>query len=382
MNPRDLAFAALLFAAAAGMPSAASVAAVPAAVAGIRVPSLAPMIRKVSPAVVNIATRGVSSASGAHDLLREDPFYNRFFHSPPGQGPDEQPFQSAGSGVIVDARHGYILTNAHVVDHASEITVALEDGRSLKAKLVGIDTPTDIAVVQVDAHGLTQIHLGDSSRLAVGDFVVAIGNPFGLPHTVTSGIVSGLKRSGFSPDDFEDYIQTDASINPGNSGGALLNLRGDLVGINTAILSGSGDNIGIGFAIPVDTAARVMRQLIEYGAVDRGQLGVAMYAVTPQVAHSLGLPRATGGLVEQVSPGSPAAKAGLRAGDVITAVAGHRVASNADLRDALGFLRVGDEVTIDLLRNGRPERRRAVLADTLAPAPARAPSATPARLYH
>jgi Do/DeqQ family serine protease len=382
MNLRDLACSALLLAAATGISSAPAFAALPAAVAGMRLPTLAPMIRKVSPAVVNITTRGASSRSGAHDPLREDPFYNRFFHSPPGQGPDEQPFASAGSGVIVDALHGYILTNAHVVDHASNITVTLEDGRNLNARLVGIDTPTDIAVVQIDARGLTQIHLGDSSRLAVGDFVVAIGNPFGLPHTVTSGIVSGLKRSGFSPDDFENYIQTDASINPGNSGGALVNLRGDLVGINTAMLSGSGDNIGIGFAIPVDTAARVMRQLIEYGAVDRGQLGVTMYAVTPEVAHSLGLAKATGGLIAQVSPGSPADKAGLRAGDVIIAVAGQRVASNADLRDALGFLRVGDAVTIDLLRNGRPERRRAELADTLAPAPAGAPGVPRVRLHH
>jgi Do/DeqQ family serine protease len=379
MNLRDLTCSALLFAVATVIPSAPAFAALPAAVAGMRLPTLAPMIRKVSPAVVNITTRD-ATASGAHDR-REDPFYNRFFHSPPGQGPDEQPFASAGSGVIVDALHGYILTNAHVVAHASEITVTLEDGRNLKARLVGIDTPTDIAVVQINARGLTQIQLGDSSRLAVGDFVVAIGNPFGLPHTVTSGIVSGLKRSGFSPDDFENYIQTDASINPGNSGGALVNLRGDLVGINTAILSGSGDNIGIGFAIPVDTAARVMRQLIEYGAVDRGQLGVTMYTVTPEVAHSLGLAKATGGLVAQVSPGSPADKAGLRAGDVITAVAGQRVASNADLRDALGFLRVGDEVTIDLLRNGRPQRRRAVLADTLAAAPGAA-GVPRVRLHH
>jgi Do/DeqQ family serine protease len=381
MNLRDLACSALLFAVATGIPSAPAFAALPAAVAGMRLPTLAPMIREVSPAVVNITTHDASSPGGASPP-REDPFYNRFFHGPPGQGPDQQPFASAGSGVIVDALHGYILTNAHVVAHAGGITVTLEDGRNLKARLIGIDTLTDIAVVQIDARGLTQIHLGDSSRLAVGDFVVAIGNPFGLPHTVTSGIVSGLERSGFSPDDFENYIQTDASINPGNSGGALVNLRGELVGINTAILSGSGDNIGIGFAIPIDTAARVMRQLIEYGAVDRGQLGVTMYAVTAEVAHSLGLAKATGGLIAQVSPGSPADKAGLRAGDVITAVAGRRVASNADLRDALGFLRVGDEVTIDLLRNGRPQRRRAVLADTLAPAPPGAADVPRVRLHH
>lgn len=370
MNPRDFFCTALLAASIAGIAIPAAPAAMPAVVGGMRIPSLAPMIRKVSPAVVNIATHGLEPESDAHDPLRDDPFYDRFFHGPPGQGPDEQPFASAGSGVIVDARRGYILTNAHVVDHASGITVSLQDGRSLQAKVIGIDTPSDIAVVKIDARGLTEIRLGDSARLAVGDFVVAIGNPFGLPHSVTSGIVSGLKRSGFSPDDYESYIQTDASINPGNSGGALVDLEGRLIGINTAILSGSGDNIGIGFAIPVNIARRVMRQLIEYGAVQRGQLGVNVYAVTPEVARPLGLHDAKGGLVAQVIPGSPAEKAGVRAGDVVTAVDGHDVESNTDLRNAIGLLRVGDRVTIDLLRDGRRERRRAVLANTLPGAPA------------
>jgi serine protease Do/serine protease DegQ len=307
--------------------------------------------------------------SAADDALRNDPFLNRFFHNLPGQGPDQEPFAAAGSGVIVDARRGYILTNAHVVDHATSITVTLQDGRNLKARIVGADPPSDIAVVKVAARRLTQIRLGDSGKLAVGDFVVAIGNPFGLPHSVTSGIVSGLKRSGFSPDDYEDYIQTDASINPGNSGGALVDLRGSLVGINTAILSGSGDNIGIGFAIPVNTARRVMRQLIEYGAVERGQLGLSVYAVTPEVARSLGLGEAAGGLVAQVIPGSPAEKAGIRAGDVVTAVEGHSVESNTDLREAIGLLRIGDQVTVDLLHDGRRERRHAILADALPRAP-------------
>jgi Do/DeqQ family serine protease len=377
MNPRYLACTALLAAVLGGTPFTVASAAIPAAVGGMRVPSLAPMIRKVSPAVVTIATRGVmpdSDGDGDGDEQRDDPFYNRYFHGLPGQGPDEEPFAAAGSGVIVDAKQGYILTNAHVVDHATSITVTLQDGRRLKAKVVGTDPPSDIAVVKVKAHGLAQIRFGDSSRLAVGDFVVAIGNPFGLPHSVTSGIVSGLKRSGFSPDDYENYIQTDASINPGNSGGALVDLRGDLVGINTAILSASGDNIGIGFAIPVDTARRVMLQLIRYGAVDRGQLGVSIYAVTPEVARSLGLRKAAGGLVENVIPGSPADKAGVRAGDVVTAVAGHRIGSNTDLRAAIGLLRVGDKVTIDLLRDGRREQRSAVLANTLVKAPA-SPSA-------
>jgi Do/DeqQ family serine protease len=365
-----------------GMPFAPSSAAIPAAAGGVRVPSLAPMIRKVSPAVVTIATRGVIPDSGASDPLRDDPFYNRFLHSLPGQGSAAQPFAAAGSGVIVDARRGYILTNAHVVDHATSITVTLQDGRKLKASIIGADPPSDIAVVKVDAHRLTQIRFGDSARLAVGDFVVAIGNPFGLPHSVTSGIVSGLKRSGFSPDDYENYIQTDASINPGNSGGALVDLEGDLVGINTAILSGSGDNIGIGFAIPVNTARHVMRQLIEYGAVERGQLGFSVYAVTPEVARSLGLHKAAGGLVAQVIPGSPAEKAGLRTGDVVTAIAGHRIESNTDLRDAIGLLRVGDGVTIDLLRDGRRELRHAVLANTLPNAPASGLGASSGGLRH
>lgn len=378
MRPRNLVFNALLAAAVGGTPFATAFGAIPVAVAGTRVPSLAPMIRRVSPAVVTIATRGLMPSSGAGDAARDDPFFNHFFHGLPGQPPDQEPFAAAGSGVIIDARRGYILTNAHVVDDATSITVTLQDGRNLKARIIGADRPSDIAVVKVEARGLTQMRLGDSARLAVGDFVVAIGNPFGLPHSVTSGIVSGLKRSGFSPDDFEDYIQTDASINPGNSGGALVDLRGDLVGVNTAILSGSGDNIGIGFAIPVNTARRVMRQLIEYGAVDRGQLGVSVYAVTPAVARSLGLDKAKGGLVAQVIPGSPAEEAGVRAGDVLTTVAGKSIASNTDLRDAIGLLRVGDEVTIDLLRDGRPERRRATLVDALGSSINRTPAHTSA----
>ena len=377
MRPRDLACTAVLAAVVGGIPFTTASAAIPAAVAGARVPSLAPMIRKVSPAVVTIAIRGIMPGGGS-DPLRDDPFYNRFFHGPPGQSPSEQPFAAAGSGVIVDAKRGYILTNAHVVDHATSITVTLQDGRNLKATVIGADPPSDIAVVRVTASGLKQIRLGDSARLAVGDFVVAIGNPFGLPHSVTSGIVSGLKRSGFSPDDFENYIQTDASINPGNSGGALVDLRGDLVGVNTAILSASGDNIGIGFAIPVDTAKRVMRQLIAYGAVERGQLGISLYTVTPAVARSLGLHKTSGGIVAQVIPGSPAEKAGVRAGDVVTAIEGHHIHSNTDLRNAIGLLRIGDGVTIDLLRDGRRERRRATLADTLPHTPAHTPTHTPA----
>ena len=330
------------------------------------VPTLAPMIRKVSPAVVNIATRGTIRERGAQNPLLDDPFFRRFFDVPPDTGPRARPFQSAGSGVIFDARAGYIVTNAHVVENASEITVTLQDGRDLKAEIIGSDTPSDVAVLKVKSDGLTQIPLGDSAKVEVGDFVVAIGNPFGLQHTVTSGIISGLSRSGINPDGYEDFIQTDASINPGNSGGALVNLRGELIGINTAILSRSGGNIGIGFAIPVNMARSVMDQLIRYGSVKRGQLGVSMYTVTPDIAHSLGLPSVVGALVSQVVDGSPADRAGIRTGDVITAVNGQPVKSNSELRNTIGLLRVGDKVDIGLLRDGKPLRVTAVIADTTA----------------
>src|SRR5215471_3169420 len=328
------------------------------------VPTLAPMIRKVSPAVVNIATRGTIRERGAQNPLLDDPFFRRFFDVPPDSGARARPFQSAGSGVIFDAHSGYIVTNAHVVENASEITVTLQDGRDLKAEIIGSDAPSDVAVLKVKPDGLTQIPLGDSAKVEVGDFVVAIGNPFGLQHTVTSGIISGLSRSGINPDGYEDFIQTDASINPGNSGGALVNLHGELIGINTAILSRSGGNIGIGFAIPVNMARSVMDQLIRYGSVKRGQLGVSMYTVTPDIAHSLGLPSVVGALVSQVVEGSPADRAGIRTGDVITAVNGQPVKSNSELRNTIGLLRVGDKVDIGLLRDGKPVKVTAVIADT------------------
>ena len=340
-------------------------AATPPVVGDTPLPTLAPMIKKVSPAVVNIATRGTIRERGQNPLL-DDPFFRRFFDVPPDTGPRERPFQSAGSGVIFDARNGYIVTNAHVVENATEITVTLQDGRDLKAEVLGSDAPSDVAVLKVKSEGLAQITLGDSARAEVGDFVVAIGNPFGLQHTVTSGIISGLSRSGINPDGYEDFIQTDASINPGNSGGALVNLRGELIGINTAILSRSGGNIGIGFAIPVNMARSVMEQLIKYGSVKRGQLGVSMYTVTPDIAHSLGLPNAVGALVSQVVEGSPADKAGIRTGDVITSVNGQPVKSNSELRNTIGLLRVGDRVDIGLVRDGKPVRVTAVIADTTA----------------
>jgi serine protease Do/serine protease DegQ len=319
------------------------------------------MIRKVSPAVVNVATRGTLRDRGPQSPLLQDPFFRRFFEPPPGTA-REHPFMSAGSGVICDARQGYIVTNAHVVENASEITVTLQDGRDLKAELVGSDQPSDVAVLRVSATGLSQMPLGDSSRLEVGDFVVAIGNPFGLQHTVTSGIVSGLSRTGINPDGYEDFIQTDASINPGNSGGALVNLRGELIGINAEILSSNGGNIGIGFAIPVNMVRNVMEQLVKYGAVRRGQLGVSMYTVTPDIAHSLGLASTSGALVSRVVEGSPADKAGVRVGDVITSVNGQPVRSNSELRNAIGLSSVGDRIDIGLLREGKPLKLLAVIA--------------------
>ena len=339
-------------------------AALPAAVADTPVPSLSPMIKRVSPAVVNIATHGTIKEKSQSNPFLDDPFFRRFFDVPPDLGQRQRPFQSAGSGVIFDAKNGYIVTNAHVVENASEITVTLQDGHDLKAELVGSDGPSDVAVLKVKSTALVQIGLGDSSKVEVGDFVVAIGNPFGLQHTVTSGIISGLSRSGINPDGFEDFIQTDASINPGNSGGALVNLKGELIGINTAILSRSGGNIGIGFAIPVNMARTVMDQLLKFGSVKRGLLGVSIYNVTPDIAQLYGLGDTTGALVSQVVEGSPADKAGIRTGDVITSVNGINVKSNTELRNAIGMLRVGDKVDVGILRDGKPRRLTAVIADS------------------
>jgi Do/DeqQ family serine protease len=375
MKRADLALAAILATAVIASPAPA---AMPAMVGDTPVPSLSPIVKKVSPAVVNIATRGTIRDRGPQNPLLDDPFFRRFFDVPPDSGPRERPFQSAGSGVIFDAKAGYIVTNAHVVENASEITVTLQDGRDLKAEVVGSDEPSDVAVLKVKSDStLVQIGLGDSAKVEVGDFVLAIGNPFGLQHTVTSGIISGLSRSGINPDGYEDFIQTDASINPGNSGGALVNLRGELIGINTAILSRSGGNIGIGFAIPVNMAHSVMDQLIKYGSVKRGQLGVSMYTVTPDIAHSLGLPNALGALVSQVVDGSPAEKAGIHTGDVITSVNGQPVKSNSELRNSIGLMRVGDKVEIGLLRDGKPLKVTAIIADTTATT-----QATPAESIH
>lgn len=333
----------------------------PARVGDTPLPSLAPIVKRTSPAVVGISVKGTVQAQQNNPLL-QDPFFRRFFDLP--EVPQERQFQAAGSGVIVDTANGYILTNAHVVENAKEITVTLLDNREIKAQVKGTDSATDIAVLQVKANNLTAIPLADSNKAQVGDFVIAIGNPFGLEHTVTSGIISALSRApGISENGYEDFIQTDASINPGNSGGALLDLNGQLIGVNSAIFSSSGGNIGIGFAIPSNMAKSVMDQLIKYGKVVRGVLGVSIQTLTSDLARSIGAEGVEGAVVSEVQEGSAADKAGIKPGDVITAVNAKAVKSDQALKNAIGFLRVGEKVEISLLRDGKPRRVTAVIAE-------------------
>jgi len=326
-------------------------------------PSFAPVIKRAAPAVVNIGVKGTVAAP--RNPFFDDPGFRRFFGLPPDAQPRDREFRSAGSGVIVDAKNGYIVTNAHVVKNASEITVTLMDDVELEAEVVGADERSDVAVLRVkDAALPAEMRLADSSKLQVGDFVIAIGNPFGLQHTVTSGIVSALGRTGINRGGVEDFIQTDAAINPGNSGGALVGLDGDLVGINSVILSQTGGNIGIGFAIPANMVRSVMEQLIASGRVNRGQLGVNTLPLTPEFRKSLGLPdNAQGALVSQVIEGSAAAKAGIEAGDVIASVRGAPIRSNAELANTIGMLKVGESVEISLLREGKPRTVTAVLKE-------------------
>jgi Do/DeqQ family serine protease len=316
--------------------------------AGGVVPSLAPMLKNVTPGVVNIAVKG---RQRIQNPLLEDPFFRRFFNVPQGQQ-NYAETQATGSGVIVDAAQGYVLTNAHVVANETSIAVTTKDNRRFAAKLIGRDTETDVAVLKIDSEHLTAVPLGDSDKLQVGDFVVAIGNPFGLGQTVTSGIVSALGRSGLGIEGYEDFIQTDASINPGNSGGALVDLKGDLVGINTAILAPGGGNIGIGFAVPINMARKVMDQLIRYGEVKRGRIGVAIQDLTPDLAQAMDTKQTNGAVIAKVEPGSSADHAGLKSGDLVTAANGVTVHSGTQLRDAIGLTRVGDDVSLTVDRNG------------------------------
>ena len=341
----------------AGMAGSAG-AALPTQVDGKELPSLAPMLENAIPAVVNISAEGRVLVQ---DPFFDDPMFRRFFGVP--EQPRARRTQSLGSGVIVDAAQGYVLTNNHVIAKADRIHVRLHDGRQFDAEVVGTDPDSDVAVLRIPADDLDELPVADSDRVRVGDFVVAIGSPFGLGQTVTSGIISALGRSGLGIEGYEDFIQTDASINPGNSGGALVNLRGELVGINTAILSRSGGNIGIGFAIPINMASAIMAQLLEHGEVRRGSLGIFVQDLTPELADAFHLdPRNGGAVVARVAPASPADRAGLRSGDVITAVDGRRVRNAADLRNTIGLLGIGQTIEVEILRDGR----RQTLSTTIA----------------
>ena len=332
-------------------------AALPGFANGEELPSLAPMLEIVQPAIVNISTTTIIQAQ-EHPLM-QDPFFRKFFNVPKQQ----RPSSSLGSGVIVNATKGYVVTNHHVIDKADEITVTTKDGRELKARLVGSDPASDIAVVQVEAKQLTDMAIGSSEELRVGDFVVAIGSPFGLSQTVTSGIVSALGRSGLGIEGYEDFIQTDASINPGNSGGALVNLRGELIGINTAILSRGGGSVGIGLSIPVDMVVSIMEQLVEHGEVKRGLLGVRMQDLTPSLADAFGISGKKGAVVSDVIPGSAAEEKGMKEGDVIVRFNDTDVESGADLRNAVGLLRPGTKAKVEFYRDGKLESVKVKIKD-------------------
>ena len=311
--------------------------------------TLAPLLDRTTPAVVNVSVQ--SEVPAENNPLFTDPFFRRFFDLP--EQPRSRRAISAGSGVIVDARRGYVLTNHHVVRGAEQVTVTLKDRREFSAQIVGSDPATDVAVLKIPAERLSAVGFGDSDQLKVGDLVVAIGNPFGLGQTVTSGIVSALGRSGITSGKYEDFIQTDASINPGNSGGALINSKGELIGINTAILAPSGGNVGIGFAVPANMARAVMDQLLRFGEVHRGRIGVVIQDLAPDAAASMGLGADQGALIARVEQRSPADRAGLREGDVVLAVDGAAVHGSTELRNRIALVEAERNVALDLLRDGR-----------------------------
>jgi len=331
-------------------------AAMPQTVKGEPVASLAPLVESASPAVVNIR---VSQTITRRSSPSDDAF-RRFFGLPDDGGSRE--VASAGSGVIVDAKRGYILTNHHVVGDADEIQISLIDGTVHDAEIVGSDPATDIAVIKVEVEGLTEMVIGDSTNARVGDFVIAIGNPFGLGHTVTSGIISALGRTGIG-DGYEDFIQTDASINPGNSGGALVNMNGELIGINSAIISRTGGNVGIGFAVPTEIASSIMTQILDYGEIRRGLLGVNIQTIDAQAAEALGNDIENGALVTGIQPESAAEIAGLQVGDIIVEVNGKKVDDAPELRNRIGLLRSGDDVAIKYVRENKTAATRATLGE-------------------
>ena len=338
----------------------------PLSVDGETLPSLAPMLEDVLPSVVNISTEGRVSAGSSP--FQSDPFFERFFNMMPDSQPRQRRTQSLGSGVIIDSESGYVVTNHHVIENADQIRVRLDDGRSFEAKVVGADPEADVAVIQIPAQGLKAIKLGDSDSLRVGDFVVAIGNPFGLSQTATSGIVSALGRSGLGIEGYEDFIQTDASINQGNSGGALVNLRGELIGVNTAILARGGGNVGIGFAIPVNMVVSLTAQIIEFGEVRRGRLGVHIQDLTPELAEAFGVEAGSGALISKVMPDSAAKAADLREGDVITMVNGRAIKGATELRNVIGLARADEEIELTYIRDrksfNKKIRIRAVVAES------------------
>ncbi|HLF29884.1 MAG TPA: Do family serine endopeptidase [Xanthomonadales bacterium] len=330
------------------LPVSLAMAALPPAIDGEPLPSLAPILEQITPSVVNVYTQ---TRVRIRSPLLDDPFFRRFFNVP--DQPRERINQSLGSGVIVDSVKGYVLTNNHVIAGADEISITLSDGRSFSAEVIGTDPDTDLAMVRIEADGLKALPLADSNQLRVGDFVVAVGNPFGLGQTVTSGIVSALGRTGFRGLEFQNFIQTDASINPGNSGGALVNLRGELVGINSAIFTPSGGNVGIGFAIPSVMARYVMEQLAEFGEVRRGTLGAYVQDLTAELASAFGSGEVRGALVADVVDGYPAQRKGVRSGDVITSIAGYPVRSMQDFYNVEGQLPIGEEKILTYIRNAK-----------------------------
>ncbi|MCH7506333.1 MAG: Do family serine endopeptidase [Proteobacteria bacterium] len=327
--------------------------ALPVAVEGDPLPTLAPVLERVIPSVVNIYTQ---TRVRIRSPLLDDPFFRRFFNVP--DVPRERVSQSLGSGVVVDAEQGYVLTNNHVIAGATHISVTLADGRSFAAEVIGTDPDTDLAMIRIPPDNLRALPLADSNQLRVGDFVVAVGNPFGLGQTVTSGIVSALGRAGFRGLEFQNFIQTDASINPGNSGGALINLRGELVGINSAIFTPSGGNVGIGFAIPSAMAKFVMDQLARFGEVRRGTLGIYVQDLTAELAGAFGLKNGKGALVAEVVGESAAERAGIQAGDVITAIADNPVNNAREFHNIEGQLPLGESVTLEFFRNREKQQTR------------------------
>jgi serine protease Do/serine protease DegQ len=329
----------------------------PPYVDGQPVPSLAPMLEHATPAVVNISTSTAIQVS--ENPLMQDPYFRQFYEMP-NQSRQQQK-NSLGSGVIIDSIQGLVLTNNHVIDKADKILVTLHDGRQLNAELIGADPESDVAIIRIPGNNLTQLPIADSSQLKVGDFVVAIGSPFGLSQTVTSGIISALGRSGLGIEKYENFIQTDASINPGNSGGALVNLRGELIGMNTAILAPTGANVGIGFAIPTNMIMTIKESLVKHGEVRRGLLGVTTQDLTPELVNAFNLENKHGAAISRIESNSPAAKAGLEPGDIIVAANGKPIKNSHDISNIVGLMQIGDKVDIEYFRGNEKKEVTATI---------------------